>query len=403
MSNAQPDSFARLLVMALSLVCLALTPPSSAQDAGGHDHPHGDELAKEVEEIFRRVRMHDFHPLGHDGSMTVDRRLRVDGIADLDDNDWRVRLTAIAGLVRRLPDATEAVIDGLEDGDLHVRQVAAAALGICRTTEASGPLRRRLAEDASPIVRSQAAMSLGQMESQPSLGQLREAQENDPSRDVRHQCELAIDQIEKGAGATAAHRKAFIDLEPSTFGSVEVSEPAPDFELLDTDGEPWRLTEANRGRWVVLLWIFADWCPVCHHEFRDLIGAKEQFEEADVELVTLECHDRYRCRVMSGKELAPQYWFAKQAPQPLYKSGIWWPHLVDHAGAVAARYGADPMCFAVHAEYINRPTTIIIDPDGVVRFAYRGTYWGDRPTVEQTLEMIREQSFDFVHKNRRQR
>jgi hypothetical protein len=64
-------------------------------------------------------------------------------------------------------------------------------------------------------------------------------------------------------------------------------------------------------------------------------------------------------------------------------------------------YGADPLAFAVHAEYINRPTTVIIDKNGVVRLAYRGTFWGDRPTIEQTLEMIETGDFNFEHPQRR--
>ena len=63
-------------------------------------------------------------------------------------------------------------------------------------------------------------------------------------------------------------------------------------------------------------------------------------------------------------------------------------------------YGADPMAFAVHSEYINRPTTVIIDTSGIVQFLYMGTYWGDRPTIKQTLHMIRYQDFAFEHPKR---
>ena len=104
---------------------------------------------------------------------------------------------------------------------------------------------------------------------------------------------------------------------------------------------------------------------------------------------------------MVGKELDPAYWFAKQSFKQAYTEQIWWPHLLDRAGAVGAMYGVDPMAFAVHAEYINRPSTVIVDPAGVVRLAYYGTYWGDRPTIEQTLEMIRTRHFEFEHPKRR--
>jgi len=60
------------------------------------------------------------------------------------------------------------------------------------------------------------------------------------------------------------------------------------------------------------------------------------------------------------------------------------------------------MLFVVHAEYINRPATIVIDPDEEVRFAYYGTFWGDRPSVEKILEMSHSNQFDFEHHERRE-
>lgn len=105
---------------------------------------------------------------------------------------------------------------------------------------------------------------------------------------------------------------------------------------------------------------------------------------------------------MVGQELDPDYWFSKQSFQAACQNGVWWPHLCDRAGAVGAMYGVDPHSFAVHAEYINRPTTVIIDPEGVVRIACYGTCRGDRPSVHETLEMIKTQQFDFVHLSRRE-
>jgi peroxiredoxin len=104
---------------------------------------------------------------------------------------------------------------------------------------------------------------------------------------------------------------------------------------------------------------------------------------------------------MVGKELEPDYWFSKESFNEAYTSKIFWPHLLDRAGAVAARYGADPLAFSVHSEYINRPTTIIVDKEGIVRFSYKGTFWGDRPTIEQTLKMIETGDFSFEHPQRR--
>jgi peroxiredoxin len=360
----------------------------------------GADSQRTVANVFAKVRSHDFHPLNQGHSFTSDRSLGKHGIANLNNLDGRVRMLAMRDLVRQLPKEAESVFAGLSDDNVHVRQIAAAVLGIAKQTSAVEQLEKLLREDSSPLVRSQAAMSLGQLASKNSIELLNDRQKSDPSRDVQHQCELAIDQISKQRGATAEQLKAFHNLNPEQFETVQVGEPAPDFTLLNSDSLPWQLSTANEGNWVVLIWVFADWCPVCHGEFRELVAMRSDFETSNVQVATIECHDTYRCRVMVGKETDPKYWFSKKSFQESYRKGIWWPHLSDPAGAIGAMYGVDPMSFVVHAEYINRPSTIIIDPQGIVRYAYFGTFWGDRPSIHQTLEMIKQQKFEFSHPQR---
>lgn len=130
---------------------------------------------------------------------------------------------------------------------------------------------------------------------------------------------------------------------------------------------------------------------------------REEFEKANAAVATIECHDRYRCRLMVGQETDAQCWCSKDSFQQKYRQSIWWPHLSDLAGAVGAKYGVDPMCFAVHAEYVNRPATIIIDPQGIVLLVYYGTFWGDPSSMHKTLDMIENEEFDFVHSRRLER
>jgi len=367
--------------------------PAGAAEAG--------ENGQAVSEVLAQVARHEFHPLGSGQGFTVDRTLKQHGIADIKDNDWRVRLLAIRDLVRLGEDHAEKIAAGLAHDDPHVRQICAKSLGILRAESAIGRLEKVAREDENALARSQAVMSLGQIEAQGSLPLLRERLKKDPSRDVQHQCELAIDQIQKRMGATDKLVAAYRGLDAARFESVEVGRDAPDFKLEDTEGEIWSLSALRGKKWVVLIWIFADWCPVCHGEFRDLMQMRDAFQKEGAHVFTVECHDRYRGRVMVGKEIEPTYWFAKRSFKQEYTQQIWWPHLLDRAGAVGAVYGVDPMAFAVHAEYINRPSTVIVDPEGVVRFAYYGTYWGDRPTIEQTLAMIRDGDFEFEHPRRR--
>ncbi len=341
-----------------------------------------------VPQVLDRVQAHEFHPLNNENSMTRDKTLKQNGIADLTDTDWKVRLLAVRDLVRLELNNINEIAESLTHNDKHARQVCAMSLGILRAQTAIEHLEAVVRDDTSAMVRSQAVTALGQIESKDSLPLLRKHLKEDPSRDVRHQCELAIDQIQKHKGTTKEQLAAFRALDESRFESVKIGKAAPDFDLQDTENKVWKLSDFREKKWVVLIWVFADWCPVCHGEFRELMKMRAEFEKEEVQVFTVECHDRYRGRVMVGKELDPTYWFSKQSFQQDYTEKIWWPHLLDRAGAVGAMYGVDPMSFAVHAEYINRPSTVIVDPAGVVRLAYYGTYWGDRPTIEQTLVSI---------------
>ncbi|MBS3772280.1 MAG: HEAT repeat domain-containing protein [Bacteroidales bacterium] len=353
-----------------------------------------------VDKVFKRVREHDFNPLNEENSMTMDASLGEEGIADLNDKDWEVRLLAVRDLIRAGNEQVKDIKSGLTDRSPHVRQISAKVLGVLRAESAIPELEKIVRKDRIAMVRSQAVIALGQMESKSSLELLRKKVKEDPSKDVRHQCELAIDQIKKQMGATNKLREAFLSLDESTFETVQENEQAPDFVLEDTEGNEWQLNQFKNKKWVVLIWIFADWCPVCHGEFQDLMKMQEAFKKANIQVFTLETHDIYRGRVMVGKELEPEYWFTDQSFRKTYTNKIWWPHLLDRAGAHAAKYGADPFVYAVHAEYINRPATVIIDPKGEVRLIYRGTFWGDRPSIKQTLEMIREEDFSYEHPQR---
>src|SRR6056297_3980860 len=275
-----------------------------------------------VHDVFNRINNHRFHPLNDDATFTSDRKLQKDGIADLNDEDWKIRLLCVRDLVLALPDHASEVRRGLEHSDQHVRQITAQAIAVGRDKPSIAALKRLLASDPSALVRSQAAMSLGQLEATEAIALLEGKFRSDASRDVRHQCELALDQIATRAGASEDQYQAFRSLDESQFERANIGKLAPEFSLKDTAGETWSL-ENQRGEWVVLVWIFADWCPVCHGEFNDLLKMKEEFQEAGVEVATVECHDQYRCRLMVGKETDARYWFSKESFQQRYRHRIW--------------------------------------------------------------------------------
>lgn len=357
------------------------------------------EQVDSVEAIFKRIREYPFNPIV--AGFTKEPALKNrDGVENLEDEAWRVRLLAIPDLVRLGESAASLLQTGLSDENLHVRHVSAFVLGLVGGEHTSQALQRVLSEDKDPVLRSQAALSLGQLGAKDALSLLQKLAKEERNRDVRHQCVLAAYRIENGRRTSEALAEAYAALDPAKFEQVRVGAAAPEFSLKDTTGKTWRLSDFKGDKTVVLVWIFADWCPVCHNEFDELIDLRDAFKDTDVQVFTIECHDVFRARVMTGEELRPRYWFTHESPQERYSSRLWWPHLVDTAGAVGAMYGVQPMEFVVHAEWINRPATIIVDKDGIVRFAYYGTFWGDRPSIEQTLEMVVSGEYEFEHPKR---
>ncbi|MBI4557452.1 MAG: redoxin domain-containing protein [Candidatus Hydrogenedentes bacterium] len=385
-------------MMCASFMATVLWFVSTQAPASGSDDSAGKEAASNVDQIMQRIKEFPFNPI-RDGR-TREPALDHDGVANLADGAWRVRVLAIRDLARLGAAAVPEVVEYLNDENPHVRHVAAFALGFHPGEASDKALIDLLRRDPDSVVRSQAVISLSQLKSQAALTLLEDLAQNDASRDVRHQCDLAAYRITKYPGPETGLAAAYARLDESKFEQIRVGQPALDFELADTDGNNWRLTDFRGKKSVVLIWIFADWCPVCHNEFRELIQLKEEYAAHNVEVVTIECHDAYRGRVMVGREFQPKYWFTKESPQGFYQGRIWWRHLVDPAGSVGATYGVQPMEFVVHSEWINRPATVIVDKEGIVQFAYYGTYWGDRPSIEQTLGMVRSGNFAFEHPKR---
>jgi hypothetical protein len=92
------------------LKALATIKPADAEDTG-----NGSSSAAKV---LDRIRQHTFHPL--DDGFTKDARLDRHGIADLSNDDWRVRTLAVRDLVRIGAAGVPVLLSALDDEDLHV-------------------------------------------------------------------------------------------------------------------------------------------------------------------------------------------------------------------------------------------------------------------------------------------
>jgi len=66
-----------------------------------------------------------------------------------------------------------------------------------------------------------------------------------------------------------------------------------------------------------------------------------------------------------------------------------YPLLMDPSLTVSAAYGVAGQ-MRIHTEWSNRPATFIIDKEGVIHYAHRGTNFNDRPTVNQVLAELQK-------------
>jgi|GEM_PF-1551021 len=133
--------------------------------------PIADPRIPNVNQVFERLRAHDYQPLDN-RAFTTDRHLRKHGIADMNDTDWQLRLLAVRDLVRGGKEAIPSIIKGLDDTNVQVRYVSVTALGVQRARNAVSSLSRVLEKDAQAVVRSQAAVALGQIGDKASLATL---------------------------------------------------------------------------------------------------------------------------------------------------------------------------------------------------------------------------------------
>jgi peroxiredoxin len=122
----------------------------------------------------------------------------------------------------------------------------------------------------------------------------------------------------------------------------EVGDPAPDFELPDTNGQMVRLGD-YLGRPVILNF-WATWCAPCRLEMPELQRAQAEFGDDGPVVLTINQEES-----------------AEQVTEFFDEVGLTLPALLDSEAEVGMAYGA-----------FFLPTTVIVGPDGAVAAIHRG-------------------------------
>ncbi len=141
------------------------------------------------------------------------------------------------------------------------------------------------------------------------------------------------------------------------FARVEARRPVPPLRFVDGDGKPRALADF-RGR-VILLNLWATWCPPCRKEMPNLDRLQEQLGGPDFEVVALSI-DR-------GGLFAVQSFFDEMDLRHL-------KIYVDASAEAMAALGA-----------VGLPTTLLVDRSGRERWRVVGPVEWDKPEVIERL------------------
>lgn len=144
---------------------------------------------------------------------------------------------------------------------------------------------------------------------------------------------------------------------PSTGPSV-----APDFILPDMNGQVVRLSQL-KGK-VVLLNLWATWCPPCRKEMPTMEVLHQKLKGADFVLLAAS-------QDIDGKNVVAPY---------VQEHGFTFPVLLDVNGETGKKYGAT-----------GYPETFIIDRQGVIVHRHIGYNDWARPAVEAALRKLADQ------------
>ncbi|GAA1073268.1 peroxiredoxin [Nocardiopsis composta] len=129
--------------------------------------------------------------------------------------------------------------------------------------------------------------------------------------------------------------------------SIEIGQPAPDFELSDQHGQTVRLSDFKGRKNVVVVFYPLAFSGVCEGELCSLRDNISDFRTGDAELLSISVDSMFAHRAWADKE---------NLDYPLLSD--FWPH-----GAVAKAYGVfdEDKGVAVRG-------TFLVDKEGVVRW-----------------------------------
>lgn len=284
---------------------------------------------------------------------------------------WRARMTALCALARLGPGAVPVLLEGLDDAEVEIRVLCAQAMGYFGDASQAGRLERVMAEDPEAGVRIYAGISRAMIGGPIPRSLVDLITKHDPVRMTRTRLDLA--RTRGAEPRSESIREALAGYDLARMDTARPGQPAPDFTLSDQDGRVHRLSDLRGKKAVVLVFINGVTCMYCTGQVANLRARLDRFEAGGAQVLVVESSEPYRIRATLDEARIPA-------------GDLALPVLADPSHTVAATYGVAMQMH--HVEWLNRPTSFVIDRDGVLRYAHRGQEVSDRPTTDDLLAQV---------------
>lgn len=111
---------------------------------------------------------------------------------------------------------------------------------------------------------------------------------------------------------------------------------APDFELMDLDGNMVKLSDFKGKNLIINFW--ATWCPYCIDEMPDLQKLHDKYKDDDFTVIAINVREK-----------------GSKASEYLEENNIHIPVLLDTEGSASAVYGANSI-----------PLSVAVNKDGII-------------------------------------
>ncbi|MDE0819281.1 MAG: redoxin domain-containing protein [Pirellulaceae bacterium] len=115
---------------------------------------------------------------------------------------------------------------------------------------------------------------------------------------------------------------------------------------------------------------------MCHGQLAQLRDQLKKISGSGAAVIAIDPHESY-----SAKSLLKDAGFAD--------ADLQYPLLLDPTQTVSAMYSV-AFQMRIHTEISNRPATFIIDKQGTLQYARRGSYFGDRPSVADIIAELKK-------------